>query len=51
MYKSEGEGGKINLTLSAPETKIEELANSVDPNEAPLCEPPHQDPHCLPSSL
>ena len=34
------------LTLSLPETKIAEFANSGD-----LDEPPHLDLHCLPSSL
>ena len=38
-------------TLSAPETKICEFANSVDPDEAAHYESPHLDLHCLPSSL
>ena len=31
--------------------KIAEFANSVDPDEVALNEPPHPDLHCLPSSL
>ena len=33
------------------ETKIAEFANSVDFDEVAHNEPPHQDLHCLPSSL
>ena len=32
-------------------TKMDELANSVDPDEVAHNEPPHLDLHCLPSSL
>ena len=39
------------LTLSVPETKIFEFANSVDLDEVAQDEPPHLDLHCLPSSL
>ena len=39
------------LTLQVPETKIAEFANSVDLDEVAHNEPPHQDLHCLPSSL
>ena len=39
------------LTLYEPETKIAELANSVDLDEVAHNEPPHPDLHCLPSSL
>ena len=35
----------------APKTKIFEFANSVDPDEAALKEPPHQGLHCLQSDL
>ena len=38
------------LTLKAPQTKIAEFANSVDPNEVAHYEPPHLNLHCLPSS-
>ena len=39
------------LTLSLPETKIAEFANSVDLDEVAHGEPPHLELHCLPSSL
>ena len=39
------------LTLTVPETKIAEFANSLDLDEMAHNEPPHQDLHCLPSSL
>ena len=39
------------LTLKVPETKIAEFSNSVDLDEAAHNEPPHQDLHCLSSSL
>ena len=38
-------------TLSLPETKIAELADSVDLDEVAHYEPPHLDLHCLPSSF
>ena len=41
----------LKLTLSLPETNISEFANSVDLDEVAHNEPPHQDLHCLPSSL
>ena len=34
-----------------PETKIAEFTNSADLDEMAHNEPPHQDLHCLPSSL
>ena len=37
--------------LKLPEAKIAEFANSVDLDEVAHNEPPHQDLHCLPSSL
>ena len=36
----------IGLTLSVPETKIAEFANSVDLDEVAHNEPAHQDLHC-----
>ena len=39
------------LTLSVPETKTAECANSVDLDEVAHDEPPHLGLHCLPSSL
>ena len=39
------------LTLKALETKKDKFANNVDPDEVAHNEPPHQDLHCLPSSL
>ena len=39
------------LTLYLPVAKIAEFANSVDLDEVAHNEPPHQDLHCLPSSL
>ena len=39
------------LTLQLPGTKIAEFANSIDLDEVAHYEPPHQDLHCLPSSL
>ena len=41
----------MDLTLHVLETKIAEFANSVDLDEVAHDEPPHQDLHCLPSSL
>ena len=41
----------VPLTLSVPETKIAEFANSADLDEVAHNEPPHLDLHCLPSSL
>ena len=43
--------GETHLSLKAPKTKIAEFANSVGPAEADHNEPPHQDLHCMPSSL
>ena len=40
-----------SLTLSLPETKIADFANSVDLDEVAHHEPPHLDLHCFPSSL
>ena len=40
-----------HVTLLLPEKKIAESANRVDLHEVAHNEPPHQDPHCLPSSL
>ena len=42
---------KAPLTLLAPVTKTAEFMNSVDPDEAAHNELPHQDLHCLLSSL
>ena len=39
------------LTLSVPETKTAEFANSVDLNEVAHNEPSHLDLYCLSSSL
>ena len=39
------------LSLKAPETKIAEFANSVDPDKAAHYELPHLDLPCSPSSL
>ena len=39
------------LTLSVPETKIGEFANSLNLDEVAHYEPPHLDLHCLSSSL
>ena len=39
------------LTLKVPETKITELANSLDLDEVAHNEPPRLVLHCLPSSL
>ena len=39
------------LILYLPVTKIAEFANSVDLDDVAHNEPPHQDLHCLPSSL
>ena len=41
----------VTLTLSAPETKIAKIANSVDLDGVAHNEPPHLDLHCLLSSL
>ena len=38
-------------TQTLPVTKIAEFSNSVDLDEVAHHEPPHQDLHCLPSSL
>ena len=40
-----------SLTLSVPEMKIVEFANSVDLDEVAHNEPPHLDLHYLPSCL
>ena len=40
----------VKLSL-VPEMKIAEFAKSVDLDEVAHNEPPHLDPHCLPSSL
>ena len=39
------------LNLLVPETKIAEIANSVDLDDLAHDEPPHLDLHCLPSGL
>ena len=39
------------VTLSVPETKITEFANSADLGEVAHNEPPHLDPLCVLSSL
>ena len=41
----------VNSLTILPATKIAEFANSVDLDEVAHNEPPHQDLHCLPSSL
>ena len=41
----------VNLTLSVPETKIAEFANSVDLDEVAQNEPPHLDLYCLSFNL
>ena len=41
----------FTLTLSLPERKIAEFANSVDLDEVAHNEPPHQELRCLPSGL
>ena len=46
-----GKNSTYGLTLYVPETKIAEFANSVDLDEVAHNEPPHQELHCLPSSL
>ena len=38
------------LILKVPDTKIAEIANSVDLDEMAHKEPSHLDLHCLPSS-
>ena len=38
-----------DYTLSALQTKTDNFANSVDPDETAHNEPSHQDLHCLPS--
>ena len=47
--------GMLNICLfksiTTTETNIAEFANSVDLDEVAHNEPPHQDLHCLPSSL
>ena len=40
-----------SLTLQVPDSKIAEIANSVDLDEAAHNEPPHLNLHFLPSSL
>ena len=42
---------KTSLTLKIPETKIADLANSLNLCEVAHNEPPHLDLHCLSSSL
>ena len=37
------------LRVKGPKWKLDEFANSVDPDEVAHNEPPHQDLHCLPS--
>ena len=37
-----------DLTLTVPETKTAEFANSIDVDEVAHHEPPHLDLHCLP---
>ena len=39
------------ITPKAPNRKIVEFVNRVDPDEVAHNEPPHLDLHCLPSSL
>ena len=39
------------LTLQVQETKLADIANSVDLDEVAHYEPPHLGLHCLPSSL
>ena len=41
----------LHNTLKLPETRIAELANSVDPEEVAHNEPPHLDLHSLPSGF
>ena len=41
----------MSFTLSVPETKKAELANSVDFDEVAHNEPSHLNLHCLPSCL
>ena len=41
----------VLFTLKVPETKIAEIANSVDLDEVAHHEPPHLVLHSLPSSL
>ena len=41
----------IYFNSLVPDTKLAEFANSVDFNEVAHNEPPHLDPHCLPSSF
>ena len=38
------------ITVNAPEMKIVEFANSIDPDEVAHYEPPHLDLHCLSGS-
>ena len=42
---------KLALTLQVPMMKTADLTNSIDPDEVAHYEPPHQDLHCLSSSL
>ena len=39
------------FTPEVPEKQIAKFANSVDLDEVAHNEPPHLDPHCLPTSL
>ena len=49
-FASVSQGG-WNSTLSAPVTKTVEFTNIVDSDEVAHHELPHQDLHCLSSSL
>ena len=42
---------QYTLTVQEPVMKTAEFTNSVDPDEVAHHEPPHQDLHCLSSSL
>ena len=42
---------KVLTLLKVLETQIAEFANSANLDEVAHNEPPHQDLHCLPSSL
>ena len=41
----------LKLTLKVPKKKTAKFANRVDSDEGAHYEPPHQDLHCLPSSV
>ena len=41
----------INVYIKGPQMKKVKFANSVDPDEAALNEPPHLNRHCLPCCL